>query len=100
MELIITVVCVLSLFSHVRLFATPWIVALQAPLSMDFSRQEYWSGFPCPPPGDLPDTRIKPGSLMSPALPGRFFATSTTWEAHINPGYLINTYEEQHQDTR
>ena len=68
MELIIAVVYVLSPFSHVRLFATPWIVALQAPLSMGFSRQEYWSGFPCPPPGDLPDTGIKPGSLMSPAL--------------------------------
>ena len=41
--------CVLSRFSHVQLFATPWIVARQAPLSMGFSRQEYWSGLPCPP---------------------------------------------------
>ena len=46
--------------SHVRLFATPWTVAHQAP-SMEFSRQEYWSGLPFPSPGDLPDPRIKPG---------------------------------------
>ena len=50
--------------SHVRLFATPWIVARQAPLSMGFSRQEYWSGLPCPPPGDLPNLGIKTASLM------------------------------------
>ena len=46
--------CVLIHFSRVRLFVTPWTVALQAPLSMGFSRQDYWSGLPCPPPGDLP----------------------------------------------
>ena len=57
--------CVLSRFSRVRLSATPWIVACQAPLSMEFSRQEYWSGLPCPPPGDLPDPGIKPASLPS-----------------------------------
>ena len=74
--------CVLSRFSHVRLFVTPWTVAHQAPLSMGFSRQEYWSGLPCPPPGDLPDSGIEPESLMSPALAGRFFTTSATWEAH------------------
>ena len=56
-------------------------VALQAPLSMVFARQEYWSGFPCSPPGDLPDPGIEPPSLMSPALVGGFFATSATWEA-------------------
>ena len=44
--------------------------------------QEYWRGVPFPPPGDLPHPGIKPTSLMSPALPGRFFITSTTWEAH------------------
>ena len=49
----------------VRLFATLWTVALQAPLSMGFSRQEYWSGLPFPSPGDLPDPRIK---LRSPVL--------------------------------
>ena len=59
---------------------TPWTVAHQAPLSMGLSRQEYWSGLPCPPPGDLPDPGIEPASLMSPALGGGFFTTSTTWE--------------------
>ena len=48
---------------------------------MGLCRQEYWSGFPCPPPGDLPDPGIEPVSLMSPALAGRFFTTSATWEA-------------------
>ena len=51
--------------SHVQLFATPWTVALQAPLSMEFSTQEYWSGLPFPSPGDLPDPGLKP---MSPNL--------------------------------
>ena len=59
---------------------TPWTVAHQTPLSMGFSRQEYWSGLPCPPPGALPDPGIEPTSLMSPALPGGFFTTSATWE--------------------
>ena len=49
--------------------------------SMEFSRQEYWRGLPCPPPGVLPDPGFKPPSLMSPALAGRFFPTSATWEA-------------------
>ena len=62
-------------FSCVRLFVTPWTVAHQAPLSTGFFRQEYWSGLPCPPPGDLPDPGIKPVSLMSPALAGVFFTT-------------------------
>ena len=48
--------------SHVPLFATPWTIAYQAPLSMEFSRQAYWSGLPFPSPGDLPDPGIKPGS--------------------------------------
>ena len=73
--------CVLSRFSCVRLFATPWTVARQAPLSMGFSRQEHWSGLPCPPPGDPPNPGIEQASLMSPALAGGFFTTSTTWEA-------------------
>ena len=51
---------------------------------MEFSRQEYWSGLPCPPPGDLSDTGLKSESFMSPALAGRFFTTSATWEAHFN----------------
>ena len=53
----------------------------QAPLCMGLSRQEYWSGLPCPPPEDLPNPGIKPTSLMSPALAGGFFTTSATWEA-------------------
>ena len=56
-------------------------VACKAPLSMGFSKQEYQTGLPCPPPGDLPDPGIEPSSLMSPELAGGFFTTSTTWEA-------------------
>ena len=70
--------CVLSSFSPVQLCATPWTVAHQAPLSMGFSRQEYWSGLPCYPPGDLPDPGIKPISLKSSALANGFFTTSIT----------------------
>ena len=68
-------VCV-CVFSCVQLFATPWTVARQAPLSMGFPRQEYWSGFPLPASGDLPDPKIEPKSLVSPALAGGFFPTS------------------------
>ena len=53
----------------------------QVPLSIGFSRQEYWGGLSCSPPGDLPNSRIKAVSLMFPALAARFFTTSTTWEA-------------------
>ena len=56
-----------NLLSHVQLCATPWTVAHQPPLSMGFSKREYWSGLPCPSPGDLPDPGIKLVSLMSPA---------------------------------
>ena len=56
---------------------TLWIVDHEAPLSLGFSMQEYWSGLPCPP-GDLPDPRLEPVSLMSPALEGEFFITSAT----------------------
>ena len=73
--------CVLSLFSRIGLFVTPWTVAQQTPLSMGFSSQEYWSGLPFPSPVDLPEPGIKPGSLLSPALVDRFFTSSTTWEA-------------------
>ena len=58
--------CMLSCFSSVRLFATLWTAAHQAPLSMEFPRQEYWSGLPCPPRGDLPHPGIEPSSLKSP----------------------------------
>ena len=70
----------LSCFSCDQLFATPWTVALQAPLSMGFSRQEYWSGLPFPSPGDLSNPGIEPVSLLSPALSGEFFTTCATWE--------------------
>ena len=63
---------------------TLWaILACQAPLSMGFSRKEYWSGLPCPSPADLPNPEIQPMSPGSPAVTGRFFTTSTTWEAHF-----------------
>ena len=72
----------ISCFSCVRVFATPWAVARQAALSMEFSRQEYWSGLPYTPPGDLPNLVIKPACLTSPALACRFFffISSATWE--------------------
>ena len=69
---------------HARLCATLWATACQAPLSMGFSRQEYLSGFLCSPLGDLPNPGLKPESFKkSPALAGRFFTASATWEAHI-----------------
>ena len=60
-----------KVLSHVQLFGTPWTVACQAPRSMGFSRQEYWSGLPIPSPGDLPNPGIKPGSpaLQADSLP-------------------------------
>ena len=78
------------LVSHVRLFATPWTVVHQAPLSMEFSRQEYWSGLPFPFPGDLPDPGIEPGSLAlqadslppgTPQVVQLFFLCN--WNAHM-----------------
>ena len=68
----------LNRFSCVQLFLTLWTTARQASLSMGFSRQEYWSGFPCPPPVDLPDLGIEPESVASLELAGRFFTTSAT----------------------
>ena len=76
-------VYVLSHFSRVQHFAALWAVALQAPLSVGFSRQEYWTGLPCPLPGDLSDPGIDPASLMYLALVRGFFTTSTSWEALI-----------------
>ena len=77
--------CVVSHFSHVQHFETPWIVACQAPLSMGFSRQEYWSGFPCPAPGDLPDPGIEPNS---PALQADSLPTKPTGK----PIYVVYLY--------
>ena len=70
--------CVLS---HVQLSATPCTVALQASLSMESFRQQYWSRLPFPTPGDLPDPGIEPASLVSSALADGVFTTSATWEA-------------------
>ena len=66
----------LSRFSHVWLFAILWTVDCQVPLSIGFSRQEYWSGLPCPPARDLPIPGIEPAYLRSPALAGGFFTTA------------------------
>ena len=84
--------CVLS---HVQLCATPWTVAHQAPLSMGFFRQEYWSGLPCPPPGDLPNPGIKPVSLVSLALTGRFFTTSST--CYFTTIKNLNTFSKENK---
>ena len=88
--------CIHSLFSRQVVsdsFATTWTVAHQAPLSMGFCRQEYWSGLPFPSPGDLPDPGIEPSS---PALAGRFFTSgppgkpmgkiASWWEVAVSTG--------------
>ena len=74
---------IVNLLSRVRLFVIPWTVAYQAPLSMEFSRQEYWSGLPFPSPEDLPDPGIKPRSptLQADTLPSE------------PPGYFPNIHE-------
>ena len=75
--------CAKSLWSYLTLHH-PIDCSLQPPLSVGFSRQVYWSELACPPPGDLPHPWIKSISLMSPALAGRFFTSSTTWETLNN----------------
>ena len=90
-------VCVCDrLFSHVQLFVASWTVTHQAPLPMEFSRQEYWSRVPFSIPGDPPDPGIQPTSLASPALAGRFFTTRkysenyATWKNKPVPrGYIL-----------
>ena len=81
-------VCVLSCFSPVQLCATLWTVARQVPLSIGFSRQEYWSGLPCPSPGELPDPEMEPASLLSPVFVVRFFFFLPL----VLPGKLHLTY--------
>ena len=83
-------VWVISLFSHVWLFATLWTTTCKVSLSIGFSSHENWSGLSCPPPGDLPNPGIKPMSLTSPALAGFFcccflffLTTNITWETHL-----------------
>ena len=78
---------VLSRFSPVQLFATPWTIACQAPLSVGFSKQVYLSGLAFPPPGDLPDPRIKP---KSPALAGRFFTTEPPGNPHRHTSFPLS----------
>ena len=73
------------MLSCVQFFVTPWTIAHKAPLSLGLSRQEYWSGLPCPPPGNLPHPGIKPASPLSPALAGRFFTT----EPPGKPKYML-----------
>ena len=86
--------CMLSHFSHVRLCATLWTVAHLAPLSKGFSRQEYQSGLPCPPPGDLPNLRIKSLSLLSLTLAGVFLTTRATCEVLLHGYYdLIKCWQ-------
>ena len=70
-------------FSHVQHFVTPWTVTCQAPLSMEFSRQEYWSGLPFTSPEDLLNPGITPTCTAFPALPGRIFTT----EPHGKPKF-------------
>ena len=73
--------------SHVQLFVAPWTIAHKAPLSMGFPRQEYWSGLPVPPPGDLPNLGIEPASPMAPELAG-FPCGSAGKESACNVGDL------------
>ena len=87
----------LSCFTCVLLFVTLWTTSHQAPLFMGFSRQEYWSRLPCPPPGYLPDPGIKLASLMSPALARGFFTTSTTCTAQFKS--QIQSLENVHWDS-
>ena len=82
----------LSLLSSVQLFVTPWTVAHQALLFMKFSRQECWHGLPFPAPEDLPNSGSEPTSLMFPALAGRFFTISPTWEAQFSLPCIIVTH--------
>ena len=81
LELKNSLCAVLSCFGRVWLFVTLWTAACQVPLSLGFSRQEYWSGLPCPLPTNLPFLGIEPSSLVSSALAYRCFTTSASWEA-------------------
>ena len=82
--------CVLSCYSCVQLFVTLWTIAHQAPLSMGFSRQEYWSGLPCPPPGDILDPGIKPGSPLA-SLP--LSHRGSPWSSFSTVRYLPSSVQ-------
>ena len=90
LTILLASLCPACMITHLQLFGTPWTVASQAPLSMRFPRQEYWSGLPFPPPGDLPYPGIKLMSLESLALASEFFTASTTWEALLFAFYVLN----------
>ena len=79
--------------------ATPWAVAHQTPLSMGFSRQESWRGWPFPPPGGLPAPGIKPASLMSPAWAGGVFTSRSTWEAPYKRTHICITHTHTYTHT-
>ena len=87
----------LSHFIRVQLFATPWTVAHQAPLSMGFSRQEYWNGLPCLPPGDLPNPGIKPASpaLQADSLPLSQLGILSTVSVNT---YNLSQYEARNRN--
>ena len=85
----------MKLFSHVLLFATPWTVVYQAPQSMEFSRKEYWSGWPFPSPGDLPDSGIEPGS---PALQADSSLTELPGNFHDKPRQHIKKQRHHFAD--
>ena len=72
-------------------FYDPWTVACQAPLSMEFSRQKYWSGLPFPTPKDLPEPGIEPASFVSAALAGRFYSTVPTGKSLLAHKCLLKT---------
>ena len=76
--------CVCVSLSHVQLFATPWMIACQAPLSMEFSWQKFWTGFPFPPLGDLPNPGTEPMSPVSPALAGKFFTFAPSGKPQLS----------------
>ena len=84
-----------SRFSRIRLFATPWTVAFQAPLSIGSSRQEYWSGLPFPPPGNLPDPGIEPAS---PVLRSRFFTIAPPGKDRTDKPRAEVTNSKSHRD--
>ena len=80
----ICVLCYAQMLTCVQLFVIPWTIACQAPLSLGFFWEDYWSGLPFLSPGHLPDPGIKPISLISSSLAGGFFTTSTTWESPLS----------------
>ena len=86
----------LSCLSHVQLFATLWTTACQAPLFMDFSKQDYWSGLLCPPPGDCPDSGVELVSRVF-CTAGGFFTTEPPGKPHIHT--TIYKIDNQHEPT-